>query len=256
MATISAARTAALSPRSSPTAATGIPGGICTMERRESMLTLPLTGTPITGLTVNDAIAPGRAAERPAMAMNTSEPLLFTSSSTLPGVLWAEATAISKAIPNLFSISMAFSATGISLLLPMIMDTLDIAPTTALAIDNLAHRGPPPSLLMRRADIPGRPLGGTMNRMGHVAITSLCPYRLHSSADGDGASAAHGQKAGSIGSCTTAGSKTASDRKEDKDGFGNSFRNSPDQLLRTTTRKIPTATSAPIKTPMRLTTAL
>ncbi len=103
------------------------------------MLTLPLTGTPITGLTVNDAIAPGRAAERPAMAMNTSEPLLFTSSSTLPGVLWAEATAMSKEIPNLFSISMAFSATGISLLLPIIMDTLDIAPTTALAIDNLAH---------------------------------------------------------------------------------------------------------------------
>ncbi len=92
---ISAAKTAALSPRSNPTAATGIPGGICTTDRIASMLTAPLTGTPMTGFTVNDATTPGRAAESPAIAMNTSEPLPFTSSSTLPGVLWADATAIS-----------------------------------------------------------------------------------------------------------------------------------------------------------------
>jgi hypothetical protein len=126
MATISAASTAALSPLSRPTAATGIPGGIWTIESKESRFTGPLTGTPMTGLTVYEATAPGSAADSPAIAMKTSEPLLFTSSSTLPGVLCAEATAMSNCMPNFFSMAIDFSATGRSLLLPMIMDTLDI----------------------------------------------------------------------------------------------------------------------------------
>ena len=87
MLSISAANTAALSPLSRPTAATGIPGGICTIERMASMLTLPLTGTPITGLAVNDAMTPGSAADSPAMAMNTFASDPFTRSSTFLGLL-------------------------------------------------------------------------------------------------------------------------------------------------------------------------
>jgi len=128
---ISAARTAALSPLSRPTAATGIPGGIWTTDSRASMLTAPLTGTPMTGLTVKDATTPGSAADSPAMAMKTSESLPVTSSSTLCGVRCADATAMSNGIPNFFRIAMAFSATGMSLLLPMMMETLVIARTTA-----------------------------------------------------------------------------------------------------------------------------
>ena len=139
-ASISAARTAALSPRSRPTAATGIPGGICTIDRIASMLTAPLTGTPITGLTVNDATTPGSAADSPAMAMNTSESLPFTSSSTLPGVRWADATAMSYGIPNLFRTPRAFSATGRSLLLPIITDTLDIVTATTPYDNNFSGR--------------------------------------------------------------------------------------------------------------------
>ena len=110
------------------------------MESRESIFTAPLTGTPMTGLTVYEATAPGSAAAIPAMAMKTSEPLLFTSSSTLPGVLCADATAISNWMPNLFSIAMAFSATGRSLLLPMIMDTLDIAGNYCITDINFSGR--------------------------------------------------------------------------------------------------------------------
>ena len=51
--------------------ATGIPGGICTIESSESRGTFPPTGTPMTGLTVIDAMTPGRAAATPAMPMNT-----------------------------------------------------------------------------------------------------------------------------------------------------------------------------------------
>ncbi len=138
IASISAASTAALSPRSRPTAATGIPGGICTIESIASMLTAPLTGTPITGLTVKDAMTPGRAAERPAIAMNTSASLPLTSSSTLPGVLWADATAMSYGIPNFFRMPIAFSATGRSLLLPIMMDTLDIGTATVPDDNNLS----------------------------------------------------------------------------------------------------------------------
>lgn len=91
----SQARIAALSPLSRPTQATGTPGGICTMESIASRLRAPLTGTPTTGFTVNEATTPGSAAERPAMAMNTSASLDETSSSTLAGVLCADATAMS-----------------------------------------------------------------------------------------------------------------------------------------------------------------
>ena|SRR5574344_2377411 len=96
------------------------------MENRASMLMEPLTGTPMTGLTVYDATTPGSAAERPAMEMKTSASLPVTRSSTLRGVLWAEATAMSNWTPNFLNIAMALSATGMSLLLPIIMETFDI----------------------------------------------------------------------------------------------------------------------------------
>src|SRR5208337_724534 len=64
------ARWAALSPLSTPTHATGTPFGIWAIESRASRpLRVPLTGTPITGLSVFDAITPGSAAESPAMAI-------------------------------------------------------------------------------------------------------------------------------------------------------------------------------------------
>ncbi len=95
------------------------------------MFRAPLTGTPMTGLTVNEATTPGSAADNPAMAMNADASLFVTSSSTRWGVRCADATAISYPIPNFFRIAMAFSATGMSLLLPMIMETFVIASTTA-----------------------------------------------------------------------------------------------------------------------------
>ena len=103
-----------------------MPGGIWTIERIASRFRAPLTGTPMTGLTVNDATTPGRAAERPAMATKASASLPLTSSSTLAGVLWADATAMSKAMPSFFRTLIAFSATGMSLLLPRMMETFDI----------------------------------------------------------------------------------------------------------------------------------
>src|SRR5208283_5069228 len=67
---ICAARMAALRGLSSPTHATGTPGGICTMERIASSppaaVRRPDSGTPITGRSVLAATAPGSAAEIPA----------------------------------------------------------------------------------------------------------------------------------------------------------------------------------------------
>src|SRR5208282_1112485 len=66
------ARYAAFSAASIPTVATGTRGGICTIESNESNPpSALLTGTPMTGLVVRDAIKPGRAAAKPAIAMKT-----------------------------------------------------------------------------------------------------------------------------------------------------------------------------------------
>ncbi len=96
------------------------------MDRMASRLRAPLTGTPMTGLTVNEATTPGSAAESPAIAMNASASLALTSSSTRAGVLCAEATAISYGTPSFLRTPTAFSATGRSLLLPRMMETFDI----------------------------------------------------------------------------------------------------------------------------------
>lgn len=127
---ISQARIAALSPLSRPTHATGMPGGIWTIERIESRLTAPLTGTPITGFTVKAATVPGSAAERPAIAMKTSASLSLAMASTLSGVLWAEATAMSNGTPSFLRTPTAFVATGRSLALPRTIMTLDMSNRT------------------------------------------------------------------------------------------------------------------------------
>ncbi len=60
-----------------PTVATGTPGGICTIDRSESIPSKDLldTGTPITGSVVCAAVTPGRCAAPPAAAIITFSPL-------------------------------------------------------------------------------------------------------------------------------------------------------------------------------------
>ena len=58
--------------------ATGIPGGICTIDNRESIPSMDdedLIGTPITGKGVNEATMPGKCAAPPAPAIITLIPL-------------------------------------------------------------------------------------------------------------------------------------------------------------------------------------
>jgi hypothetical protein len=82
---------AAFSPLSTPTHATGTPFGICAIARSASSpLSVPLTATPITGLSVFEAITPGRAAERPAIAMKIFALLVLMKASSLSGSRWAD----------------------------------------------------------------------------------------------------------------------------------------------------------------------
>ena len=73
-----AASTAALRALSTPTQATGTPGGIWEIEssasRPPAIDVLDVSGTPITGRSVCAATTPGSAAERPAPAMITFRP--------------------------------------------------------------------------------------------------------------------------------------------------------------------------------------
>src|SRR3954447_6350760 len=75
---IRAARTAAFFALSTPTHATGTPGGICTIDSNASSPSSTLfddrKGTPITGRSVCAATAPGSAAARPAPAIRTRRP--------------------------------------------------------------------------------------------------------------------------------------------------------------------------------------
>ena len=75
---------------------TGIPGGICTIDKRESR---PFRheesmGIPMTGRVVSEATTPGKCAAHPAAAIITSMPLSSTSliyAVTNSGVLCADA---------------------------------------------------------------------------------------------------------------------------------------------------------------------
>src|SRR5690606_4518245 len=70
------ASSAAFTAPSTATVATGIPGGICTMDSSESSPSIveDLTGTPMTGSGVYAARTPGRCAAFPAAAIITSIP--------------------------------------------------------------------------------------------------------------------------------------------------------------------------------------
>lgn len=108
------------------TVATGMPGGICTMEYSESRPPSAFVwiGTPMTGIVVNEAVMPGRCAEPPAPAIITVIPrsfAVFAYSYILMGVLWAETIVISY---DIFSSSRNVAAcdiTGRSESLPIIM---------------------------------------------------------------------------------------------------------------------------------------
>ena len=73
-----AARTAAFLGLSTPTVATGTPGGICAIassaSRPPATEVFEVSGTPITGRSVCAATTPGSAAASPAPAMITRSP--------------------------------------------------------------------------------------------------------------------------------------------------------------------------------------
>src|SRR4029077_19062982 len=136
---IRAARTAAFFALSTPTHATGTPGGIWTMESRasspSSTLSEERSGTPITGRSVCAASTPGRAAARPAPAMSTCSPrplAVRPYSATASGCRGAERTSNSCAIPRASSSSIAACMRGRSDSEPTTM------PTSAL---DMRHRG-------------------------------------------------------------------------------------------------------------------
>ena len=87
---------------------------------------IPLIGTPITGNVVLAAITPGSAAAMPAAAMMTLMPRSLAplaKFSTAVGVRWAESAFTSKGTCMSFKNLHAFSITGRSLVLPMMMLT-------------------------------------------------------------------------------------------------------------------------------------
>ena len=87
---------------------------------------IPLMGTPMTGRVVEAAMTPGRAAAIPAAAMMTFSPRSLASRancSTASGVRWAERALTSKGTCISLSSWQAFSITGRSDVLPMIMLT-------------------------------------------------------------------------------------------------------------------------------------
>src|SRR5437870_12472726 len=132
---ISTARIPAFSPRSRPTAATGTPGGICDTLSTASRLSLPLTGTPMTGFVVWAAIVPGRAAERPATPPTTRAVVFWIRSRRRSSVRGVDATTISYSNTNSARIEPAFLPTSASLLEPRMTST-----STAITWDKESSR--------------------------------------------------------------------------------------------------------------------
>ena len=90
---------------------------------------MPLIGTPMTGSVVPAAITPGSAAAMPAPAMITRSPRPAASLakvSTSRGVRCAERALISKGISISSRKRAAFSITGRSDVLPMMMLTIGV----------------------------------------------------------------------------------------------------------------------------------
>ena len=125
------ARMAAFFAPSIATVATGMPLGIWTVESSASMPSsfAPLHGTPMTGSVVFAAIAPATCAAMPASAMIQENPLSradAANSLASFGHRWADNTRTSVSIPYSLSVWIAFSATGRSLVLPIITATFRI----------------------------------------------------------------------------------------------------------------------------------
>ena len=109
---ISIANNPAFWPPLIATVATGIPAGIWTIDKRESipLSALLSTGTPITGMQVMDASIPGRWAAPPAPAIITfifSDSAFFAYYIISIGVRWAESIQNSVFIPNSLNRSIA-----------------------------------------------------------------------------------------------------------------------------------------------------
>src|SRR3989442_9984695 len=121
---ICAASKPAFVPLSRPTVPTGTPEGNWTIARIESRLSFPETGTPITGFIDSDATKPGRAAERPAIVMNTSAFELSTYLSSSLWFRWLDRTFVSYGTPSLSRIVSAFLAISRSLSDPIRILTL------------------------------------------------------------------------------------------------------------------------------------
>src|SRR5438270_8226 len=109
-----AASTAAFLALSTPTVATGTPGGIWTIESSASIPSSTdiddRSGTPITGSSVCAATTPGSAAASPAPQISTLIPrpaAVFEYSATESGVRCADRTSNSQAIPRASSSSIA-----------------------------------------------------------------------------------------------------------------------------------------------------
>src|SRR5919107_624233 len=127
---IRASRTAAFLALSTPTAATGTPGGIWAIDssasRPPAMDVFDVSGTPMTGRSVCAATTPGSAADRPAPAMITRRPrmrALPAYSATVSGSRCALITRISKRTPRSLSSSPARSIAGMSLFEPITIPT-------------------------------------------------------------------------------------------------------------------------------------
>ena len=114
-----AASSAALTAPARPMArvATGMPAGICTIDRSESRPcnAFDSMGTPSTGRRVFAAATPARCAAPPAAAMITSRPRPSadpTYSNSASGVRWAETTRASNGTPSSVSVAAVCSITS------------------------------------------------------------------------------------------------------------------------------------------------
>src|SRR3954468_12881883 len=159
-----AASTAALRALSTPTQATGTPGGIWAIDSSASSPPATdvdeVSGTPITGRSVCAATTPGSAADRPAPAMITRSPRSFALraySATVSGSRWADMTRTSCWISSCSSSRAAFCIFSMSDFEPMTMPTRGPATGTSASAGSTAvstwgsvigdrrrsHRGPP-----------------------------------------------------------------------------------------------------------------
>ncbi len=126
---ICAASSAAFFAPSMATVATGMPGGICTVDKSASSPSSveDLTGTPMTGSVVLAAMAPARCAALPAAAMMAPKPSARAFSAKArasSGVRCAESTRTQNGTPSALSVSAQGRMTFRSLSLPMTTATL------------------------------------------------------------------------------------------------------------------------------------